>query len=101
MARGQGTPARRKGVGPHESGGLHAWGGIVSGHLTDWAAAFDCGPEGVLQALQAAGAGPLVDTARSKNYEDHDRPEAPELRCLAVTADDARAAYREATQSSP
>jgi hypothetical protein len=89
--QGTATPARSKGVSAHRSGdSLEAWGGIVSAHLEDWAEELGCTPDDVLGAMDSAGIDPITDTARSKNQEDHDRPTDPELRCLALTIDDAR-----------
>lgn len=89
--QGTATPNRAQGVSAHRSGDtLEAWGGIVSAHLEDWAGELGCTPGDVLRAVESAGIDPVMDTARSKNQEDHDRPTDPALRCLALTIEDAR-----------
>ena len=87
---GTGKMARRKGVRKHESGTLESWGGVVSGHVSDYADALGASPEAV---LQAAGEVELMfDTAEAKNSRGDapDRPTDPTLRCLAMTAENAR-----------
>jgi hypothetical protein len=71
-----------------ERGQVEAWGGIVSARLADYASALDSTPEEVLDAVETTGAKPVVDTARSKGREDHDRPTSAELRCLAFSRED-------------
>jgi hypothetical protein len=78
------TAARQKGVDPYESGGLTAWGGIVSGHLSDWADAFGCTPADVLEAARQVPV--MNDTGKPKGGgKDRDRPADPELRSLTLT----------------
>lgn len=89
--QGTATPARSKGVSAHRSGdSLEAWGGIISAHLDDWADELNATAEDILGAVDSAGIDPVVDTAKNKGQEDHDRPADPALRCLALTIDDAR-----------
>ena len=87
---GTGVSARSKGVKMHTSGALESWGGVVSGHVADYAEAIGCGPEAVLQAANEVEL--LFDTANPKNTrgDDPDRPTDPALRCLAMTAENAR-----------
>jgi hypothetical protein len=88
------------GVSKYERGDLESWGGIVSGRLASYADALGCPPAAVLDAIDRAGAEVLVDTAEPKNQEaEGSRPEAPELRCLAMTAE-AFAAVRAATRQA-
>ena len=87
---GTGKMARSKGVKMHTSGALESWGGLISGHVSDYADALDVSPEAV---LQAAGEVELMfDTAEAKGTrgDDPDRPTDPALRCLAMTAENAR-----------
>ncbi|WP_162891582.1 hypothetical protein [Salinibacter ruber] len=89
--QGTATPARSKGVSAHRSGDtLEVWGGIISAHLDDWAEELGCTPEDVLGVVESASIDPVVDTAKNKGQEDHDRPADPALRCLALTIDDAQ-----------
>ena len=86
---GTGVSARSKGVKMHTSGALESWGGVVSGHLSDYAEAIGCGPEAVLKAAEEVEL--LFDTAEAKGQgKERDRPTDPALRCLAMTADSAR-----------
>ena len=88
VARGANT--RGQGVDPHENGALESWGGVVSGHVSDYAEAIGCGPEAVLKAAEEVEL--MFDTATPKNTrrDDPDRPTDPALRCLAMTAESAR-----------
>jgi len=81
---------RSKGVKMHTSGALESWGGIVSGHVSDYAEALDTTPEAVLTAAQKVPL--LFDTAESKKTrgDDPSRPTDPTLRCLAMTTGQAR-----------
>ena len=47
---GTGKMARSKGVKMHTSGALEAWGGVVSGHVSDYSEALGASPEAILQA---------------------------------------------------
>lgn len=87
---GTGVSARSKGVKMHTSGALESWGGVVSGHLSDYADALDVSPGAVLQAAEEVEL--MFDTANPKNTrgDDPDRPTDPALRCLAMTAENAR-----------
>jgi hypothetical protein len=87
---GTGVSARSKGVKMHTSGALESWGGVVSGHVADCAEAIGCAPEAVLDAAESVEL--LFDTANPKNTrgDDPDRPTDPALRCLAMTAENAR-----------
>jgi len=87
---GTGVSARSKGVKMHTSGALESWGGIVSGHVSDYAEALDTTPEAVLTAAQKVPL--LFDTAESKKTrgDDPGRPTDPTLRCLAMTTGQAR-----------
>ena len=87
---GTGVSARSKGVKMHTSGALESWGGVVSGHVADYAEAVGCGPEAILNAAEEVEL--LFDTANPKNTrgDDPDRPTDPALRCLAMTAENAR-----------
>jgi hypothetical protein len=72
-----------------ERGQVEVWGGIVSARLEDIAEALGTAPEAVLDALEAEGIGPMLDTAEPKGRgDDRDRPTSPELRCLAFTRED-------------
>jgi hypothetical protein len=74
-----------------ERGEIEAWGGIVSARLCDYAGAFDVEPQAVLDAVEAEGIEPAVDTAEAKGRgSDRERPTEPELRCLAFTREDFR-----------
>ena len=83
VARGANT--RGQGVDPHESGALESWGGVVSGHVTDYAEALGCAPECVLRAAEEIDL--LFDTAetRGSSRSDDDRATDPGLRCLGMT----------------
>jgi len=83
----QGGTGKRYGA-QRERGKIEAWGGIVAARLSDYAGARDSTPEAVLDAVDAEGIDPAVDTAEAKGREDHDRPTSPELRCLAFTRED-------------
>jgi len=72
-------------------GKIEAWGGIVSARLSDYAGAFGVTPEAVLDATEAAGVAPIIDTSKPKGQEGHGRPTDPELRCLAFSREDFRA----------
>ena len=86
---GTGKMARRKGVEKHTSGALESWGGIVSGHVSDYTDALDVSPEAVLKAAREVEL--MFDTAEAKGQgKERDRPTDPALRCLAMTADSAR-----------
>ena len=87
---GTGVSARSKGVKMQMSGALESWGGVVSGHVADYAEAIGCGPEAVLNAAEEVEL--MFDTATPKNTrgDDPDRPTDPALRCLAMTAESAR-----------
>ena len=86
---GTGKMARSKGVKMHTSGALESWGGVVSGHVADYAEAIGCGPEAVLNAAEEVEL--LFDTAEAKGQgKERDRPTDPALRCLAMTAENAR-----------
>ena len=87
---GTGVSTRSKGVEKHASGALESWGGIVSGHVSDYVGALDVSPEAVLQAAEEVEL--MFDTANPKNTrgDDPDRPTDPTLRCLAVTTENAR-----------
>ena len=66
---------------------LTTWGGIHAGRVTAWADALDCTTDAVVNAT--ADVPPLMDTGtRPSNYENHTRPTAPELRCIAWNAED-------------
>ena len=86
---GTGISARSKGVKMHTSGALESWGGVVSGHVSDYSEALGASPEAV---LQAAGEVELMfDTGEAKGQgKERDRPTDPALRCLAMTAENAR-----------
>jgi len=71
-------------------GEIEVWGGIVSARLSDYAGALDSTPEEVLNAVDAEGIEPVLDTAEPKGREDHDRPTDPDLRCLAFSREDFR-----------
>ena len=72
-----------------ERGEIEAWGGIVSARLSDYASALDSTPQAVLDAVEAEGIEPAVDTAEPKGQgSDEERPTDPELRCLAFTRED-------------
>lgn len=74
-----------------ERGELSVWGGVVSARLEDIAGALETTPEAVLDAIDAEGIDPAVDTAEPKGRgDDRDRPAEPELRCLAFTRRDFR-----------
>jgi len=87
---GTGVSVRSKGVKMHTSGALESWGGIVSGHVSDYAEALDTTPETILAAAQEVPL--LFDTAESKKTrgDDPGRPTGPTLRCLAMTTGQAR-----------
>jgi hypothetical protein len=68
-----------------EDGALISSKGIVCGRLSQYADALGTDPAGVLDAVGAAGVRLLVDTAKSKGREKHDRPTDPALRCLGMT----------------
>jgi hypothetical protein len=88
---GTGTPARGKGIGSFDQGDVTARHGIVSARVTDLAEALDTTAGALLQAVEAAGADPLVDTAENASpHETHERPSDPELRCMAFTMEDFR-----------
>ena len=90
-ATGTGAPARSKEVGAFSAGEITARHGIVSARLVDVADALDTKPAAVLRAVEKAGIDPLVDTGESSTpRETHERPTAPELRCLAFNAEDLR-----------
>jgi hypothetical protein len=72
-------------------GELSVWGGIVSARLSDYAGALDSTPQAVLDAVEAEGITPAVDTAEAKGRgDDRERPTEPGLRCLAFTREDFR-----------
>lgn len=72
-----------------ERGEIEAWGGIVSARLSDYAGALNSTPQAVLDAVEAEGIEPAVDTAEAKGQaSDGDRPTEPKLRCLAFTRED-------------
>lgn len=79
---GTGVANRSKGVDRHTSGDLEAWGGIMSGHVSDWSEALDTTPEAFLKACESVEL--LVDTAEQNNQKDRDRPTDPALRCVAM-----------------
>ena len=87
---GTGHMARSKDVEKHTSGVLESWGVVVSGHLTDYAEALDVSSEAVLKAAEDVEL--LFDTAEAKKTrgDDPERPTAPDIRCLAMTAEQAR-----------
>ena len=82
----QGT--RAKPTNAHvKHGDITSYGGIASARVTAWADALDTTPEAVVSAADVVP--PLVDTGtRPSNYESHDRPTAPHLRCIAWNASD-------------
>ena len=82
---GTGVAARPTGTDRHTSGALEAWGGIVSGHVEDWADALDTTPEAFLTACD--GVELLFDTAKQNDRKDRDRPTDPALRCVAMSAE--------------
>jgi len=70
-------------------GEIEAWGGVVSARLSDYADALDTTAEAVLDAVDAEGVDPVVDTAEPKGRgDDRERPTDPELRCLAFSRED-------------
>lgn len=82
----RGLSARTTGVESHSSGDLEAWGGIVSGHVTDWADRLDVTPERFLDACDEVEI--LFDTATEKGSgKKRDRPTDPALRSVAMTAE--------------
>lgn len=82
------TAARSRGVDPYESGGLTAWGGIVSGTLAEWADAFGCTPAAILEAAEQVPV--MNDTGEPKGRgKNRDRPADPELRSLTLTSENA------------
>ena len=66
-------------------GEIHVWGGIVSGRVAHLAGALETTPGALLDAVDAAGVTPMVDTAKQNGRKDRDRPTDPEKRCLAFT----------------
>ena len=63
------------------TGDLTEWGGITAGRVTAWAEALGTRPEAIARAAHAVT--PLMDTAKSKARESHERPADPALRCIA------------------
>ncbi|WP_103019385.1 hypothetical protein [Salinibacter altiplanensis] len=74
--------ARSKHVDPFETGSLEAWGGIVSGRIVDFAEEVGVSPSSIEAAAEQMPL--LVDTSTPKGRNDEDRPDTPELRCIAV-----------------
>ena len=72
---------------PSTTGDLEAWGGIVSGHVADYAGAIGCTSADILEAAEQVDL--LFDTAESKKTrgDDPSRPTDPALRCLGMTED--------------
>lgn len=63
-------------------GDLTTWGGIHTGRVTAWAAYLETTPEAVVNATEDVP--PMIDTGtRPSKYESHERPTAPDLRCIA------------------
>lgn len=84
----QAGTGKRYGAEP-ERGQIEAWGGIVSARLEDYAGALDTTAEAVLDAVEAEGITPAVDTAEPKGRgKNRDRPTEPALRCLAFSRED-------------
>jgi hypothetical protein len=68
---------------------LHAWGGIVSGRISDIAEALNTTPEAVAGAVERGAVNPMMDTAEGKGRrQNEDRPTDPELRSLAFTLEE-------------
>ena len=68
-------------------GDITEYGGIASAYVQAWADALGVAPEAVVSA--ASQVPPLVDTGTSEsNYESHERPTDPALRCIAWTSED-------------
>jgi hypothetical protein len=84
---GTGVSARSKGVKMHTSGALESWGGIVSGHVSDYAEALGCTSADILEVAEQVDL--LFDTAESKKTrgDDPGRPTDSTLRCLGMTED--------------
>jgi hypothetical protein len=62
--RPRSEPAFDRGPGSPE---LSAYGGIISGYLASYAAAWETTPAAVLSAIERAGLTPMVDTAQPAN----------------------------------
>jgi hypothetical protein len=70
------------------AGDLNEHGGIISGRVTQYADALQITTGAVLEAVEAAGVTPMVDTARQNDGKERDRPTDPDRRCLAMTRND-------------
>jgi len=70
---------------PFTTGDLEAWGGIVSGRIVDFACEMDVTPDAVEAAAKQVPL--LVDTAEAKGRNDDERPQTPQLRCIALEAE--------------
>ena len=94
--------ARSQKVQPHtRSGELTSQSGIITGRLADWADALETSSPEFLDAMDRAGAEPLIDTGSPKDGEDHDRPTNPELRCIALTEADVGRVSAELLEIAP
>lgn len=82
---GTGVMARSQGVQKHESGALESWGGIVSGRIVDFACEIGVSHDAVEAAAKQVPL--LVDTAEAKGRNDDERPQTPQLRCIALEAE--------------
>ncbi len=67
---------------------IEAWGGVLTGTVSEWADALGCDPATVVDTIEAAGIELLVDTARQKRQE-RDRAQSPDLRSLAMVPEEA------------
>ena len=64
-----------------DHGDITVYGGVASAYVAAWADAFGVGAGTVTRAVETVP--PLVDTSVAKARESHERPSAPEVRCIA------------------
>jgi hypothetical protein len=77
---------------PGDVPGLTLQAGMIVGTVSVWADAMDTTPERLLQAVDASGVTPLVDTAEHcSTYYTHKRPSDPNTRIIALRRSDAGA----------
>jgi hypothetical protein len=69
---------------------IEAWGGVLTGTVSEWADALGCDPATVVDTIEAAGIQLLVDTSRQKRQK-RNRPTDPELRSVAMVPEEASA----------
>lgn len=89
MSKISGQSTRAIGASAFDGGGLREQAGIVSGRLVEWAETFECDPERILRIVEySSGIDPVMDTAREKPRESHERPTSHDLRSIALTRED-------------